>query len=414
MSHQIVPAERRAEIRALTSFRAWAALFVFAHHELVHKVLVEMGDDSTPFLQALMHEGRVGVAMFFVLSGFLLTLRYHGRVGRGDMKGYLIKRVARIWPLYLAVLGLLFAFDLYKGEVEWGPYVVYLTLTQAFFDDLRFRGINTAWSLTVEECFYLLLPGLLAAATWAWGARRSLAANLARVAIILAAVTALLHGVGVALERQELVGVFGFFGPSRDWIPYTIFGRFLDFAVGILLGLAYLKGSNALLARPRTCDALIVAAIALIVFCCSQIFYHDERHAASLEVYHVGNVLGSAAIIYALCAPGSWIARINSHRWLVYLGRISFAFYLVHMAKFLLPIYRRIGWLELPAVVEGAFCYGVATLLAVVLYELVERPMQRRVLGWGGIARPATPPDDVGEVGRATEAAAALHPTRAT
>jgi peptidoglycan/LPS O-acetylase OafA/YrhL len=63
---------------------------------------------------------------------------------------------------------------------------------------------------------------------------------------------------------------------------------------------------------------------------------------------------------------------------------VSFAFYLIHTAKFLMPVYRRIGWLELPSLVEAILCYGFATLVSIGLFELVERPCQRRILAWGG------------------------------
>ncbi len=85
------------EIKPLTTLRALAALLVFLYH---YAVLHAPGAGTGVPLRAVWAHGYLGVPMFFVLSGFLLTRLYFDplRAGRVDLGTFLVRRVARIWP----------------------------------------------------------------------------------------------------------------------------------------------------------------------------------------------------------------------------------------------------------------------------------------------------------------------------
>src|SRR5579864_3761830 len=90
------------EIKPLTSLRFIAALLVFLHHYS----MIPYGTMPTSLWETIMVEGHLGVTIFFVLSGFLITYRYFTEPWgeRLNMRQYLVKRVARIYPLYYFLL----------------------------------------------------------------------------------------------------------------------------------------------------------------------------------------------------------------------------------------------------------------------------------------------------------------------
>src|SRR5258708_21732523 len=92
--------ERASHLPALTGFRAVAALCVFLHHQPATV------DWLLPaFAQRCVRELHIGVSLFFVLSGFLIQLRYSEAAGNGTLsiRQYFANRIARVWPLYLVV-----------------------------------------------------------------------------------------------------------------------------------------------------------------------------------------------------------------------------------------------------------------------------------------------------------------------
>ncbi len=145
----------RDEVPALTALRMVAALLVFLYH---------FAPDAPGILGVAASEGHVGVTVFFVLSGFLITLRSRERMaqGRFELADYFVRRVTRIVPLYLVVL---VVSGLARGDLELS--LVRLpewTLTQGLFSrSLHELWIPTSWSLTVEECFYATAPLLVLA-----------------------------------------------------------------------------------------------------------------------------------------------------------------------------------------------------------------------------------------------------------
>ncbi len=109
--------------------------------------------------------GWTGVDMFFVLSGYLIggqLLKQAAANGRISLKEFYLKRSFRILPVYFFIVALYFLFP---GLREWGtpaPFWKYLTFTQNIGLDLQTqRAFSHAWSLCIEEQFYLLFPLML-------------------------------------------------------------------------------------------------------------------------------------------------------------------------------------------------------------------------------------------------------------
>lgn len=111
--------------------------------------------------------GWTGVDLFFVLSGYLIGGQLFSRMARNTPLSYTefyFKRFFRIIPAYLAIVILYFTIPGFKERSELPPLWRFLTFTQNFGLDLHDRGaFSHAWSLCIEEQFYLVLPLILMA-----------------------------------------------------------------------------------------------------------------------------------------------------------------------------------------------------------------------------------------------------------
>ena len=156
----------RNYIPALTGVRALAAYLVFISHYCY------VFDDNFPHIvQRFFGEFHIGVSVFFVLSGFLITFRYYDNfhLTVDWFKQYLKNRVARIYPMYfILTLGAFVYYFFTKDETITKGFehpVVLLLLNITFIRGLFYQfwdtGIAQGWSLTVEECFYFSAPVFL-------------------------------------------------------------------------------------------------------------------------------------------------------------------------------------------------------------------------------------------------------------
>src|SRR2546422_5850087 len=209
------------QFAALTSLRFLAALLVFVYHF----------QPRSGVLKVVIGQGHVGVGLFFVLSGFLITLRYFPDRARGEfrMGEYFLRRAARILPLYYTV----FIMSLYlaSGEVSFGDRLPEWTLTQALFgESLHLFAIPTSWSLTVEECFYALAPLLFLAIAAAQ--RRAPRRPILVAGGVLFGVTVALFTAGAGVWTVLDGRGPGLLRAPDELVIHTLFGRFYDFACG--------------------------------------------------------------------------------------------------------------------------------------------------------------------------------------
>ncbi len=129
-------------------------------------MLVHLPVEATPsVLLGVRTYGWLGVDVFFVLSGFLIgsqLFKEISRTGRVDIKSFYIRRAFRIFPAFFTVLGLYALFPILRDAPTMQPLWSFATFTVNFnFDPRVGRAFSQAWSLCVEEHFYLTLPILV-------------------------------------------------------------------------------------------------------------------------------------------------------------------------------------------------------------------------------------------------------------
>ena len=311
-----------------------------------------------------------GVAIFFVLSGFLITIRYqHGvEPSWAWAKRYLQNRIARIYPVYFFLtalsLGLFHLVGSPWGEPwalrEWASFTsldklftvgTNLTLTRAYFDRLTFQGLITAWSLTVEETFYLLAPIILLTTTkrpWRL---------LAWVALLLA--------VGMLLVSLLPPLYMGLMANTPHMLKFTFFGRAAEFGVGMALAF-WLQRQQVL----RQGFAWTFTAVSLllgfqILYCLSFV------GALPVMVHYLLSVTyaGAVALLFAgLILEHTWLRQALETTAFDLLGKCSYVFYLIHVGildegfrAYVSPSV----WVRLPGHV----------LISILLYKFVEHPI---------------------------------------
>ena len=231
--------------------------------------------------------------------------------------------------------------------------------------------LRHAWSLAVEEQFYLLWPALV----WALlsrGRRRRLGGR--RGVAVAAGVGVVLSAVAMALEQALAT-------PSRAY--YGTDGRVQELAVGVLLAVALPRLRERATGRWSTlvppAGAVVLAAGLVLLPDSSPLFYRGGALVVCVAV--------AAVIAGVELAPASRLGRALSWRPLVALGTISYGVYLWHWpVVVVLPVTGSSdepGWWLL----QGARV-AIALVLSVASWRLVERPVQQGRMPWAGRSVP--------------------------
>ncbi|WP_106620142.1 acyltransferase family protein [Saccharothrix carnea] len=354
-----------SRLPSLTGLRFPAALLVFVFHAAMMDPEVRIFDDATAtaFASVASHTGALGVSFFFVLSGFVLAWSSRER---DTPVAFWRRRFVKIYPNY--VVAWLLALLLFAGTYTpvWRA-IANLFMLHVWSPDFmtHFSVDPPSWSLGVEAFFYLLFPLLLL------GAKRIAPERLmAWVAGTVACV------IAVPLVAYTLVPAAGIPLPGAEdtstvqyWFVYLLPpSRLLDFALGILVARAVRAGRF-----PRV--GLVPAGLLLAA-----------SYAVSLMVPHLyahRAVFTIPIVLLIVAAAQSDVRERNtflSGRTMVWLGEISFAFYLLHYI--VLAFGRKLLGDQLFSAPVGTallvVMLGVSVLASWALYAWVERPITRR------------------------------------
>lgn len=319
--------------------------------------------------------GYVGVDLFFVISGYLITsiLCRELTEGHFSIRDFYIRRINRIFPGLLLVLLtciLLGPALMYPAEYAlMGKSALFSALFSAnihfylesgYWDVAsKLKPLLHLWSLGVEEQFYLLWPLVL---LWAHRARRSL---------VVVSLAVLFGSLAVNLVLTSKSQAAGFYLP---------FGRLWELAAGGLIAcIQWVRTSGAIQGHagdPQSHgvrNILAWSGIGLLV--ATQAAYMDSK--AFPGFYAV--VVVAAAAMLVLAGPQAWFNRkVLAHSAVVYVGKLSYPLYLWHWP--LLVFARLLGdgqWSSS----HRNLAVVASVALAILTYHGVERPLSRRVTG---------------------------------
>jgi peptidoglycan/LPS O-acetylase OafA/YrhL len=346
------PHQRR--IVQLDGLRAIAVLAVFAQHAL-----------KAPLW--------MGVDLFFVLSGFLITgILLDRKVRQQSYFSYFYaRRARRILPPYLllmAVSSLLFGLG---WAQHWQWYAFFATNIGDALNQSGHDSLNVLWSLAVEEQFYIFWPFVILLVP-----ERALG-YVAGALILL-----------VPVLRAVATPWFDSFWPIYYLTPF----RMDLLAAGALLAVAVRRNANAL--EPFRLLAVIGVCVALAVLAWLHLHYPRFRAAntplSNAGLYSVSLVLCTSIVVIALQSKGI-VKRVLCNPVLVYIGTISYTIYLIHLTILyaLWPLH------------YGRYATAALALALTLIYASVS---------WFGFERRLIQ----GRAARSTKHEAALHAARET
>ena len=367
----------RTHLDALTGVRAYAALAVLAFHAWLnagHPALPIGPEAFSVDLSPYAKFGWIGVDVFFVLSGFLLTRVALSRTGPlaapprsiaeslGESYGsYLRRRILRVYPAYYAcmsVLLVLAVLGVYGRVPDEADMLLHVVMSHNFVERYIVSMNGVFWTLPFEWHFYLLFPLLL------WLLRRFGAVALYAGAVVV-----------VLATKAQVIWADDGFGQLLVLI------RLDAFCAGMLASFLSHK-------YPLGRRAAIAAALAGMALLLTLPFVFAKQPG----VVHYYDVLGfvkpfwmHAAICLVLCAitaTRTAFVRLFDHPAIVWLGTISYSIYLWHLPVVELLPSVGLG-ADLAAPSWGGYLRLVAWTLAfviplsVVSYYTIERPFQR-------------------------------------
>lgn len=330
---------RLGHVPALDAIRGIAILLVLA----VHSGRVLPG--------GLVPGGVLGVDLFFVLSGFLITsllLNEWDRDGRISFGGFYRRRALRLLPALVVMLGVVtvvaaFTVDDFRGEFVWVlSSLAYVTNLAS----LQERGIGAEnlqhmWSLSQEEQFYLVWPLLLVLVLRARVRPRTLAVALGGLTVTVIAYRALLETAGASL----------------GYLWYAPDTRSDGLILGCLAGVLFSYGLVRQIPLWLPSVLLVPACIAVVA-----LSLESRWHAVLLLPAFC--ISATVVLLASVLHPRWWFTRLIDRAWLRGLGKISYGLYLWHW-----PIFFAFGWkLGLP----------LALLVALLSYRFVEQPFLHR------------------------------------
>ena len=349
----------------LDALRFLAFLMIFVHHMLPHTARSYGHAAAITWKSRLMADFAsclgAGLPLFFALSAYLLTvllLRERRQTGTVHMQAFYVRRMLRIWPLYFLVIGASWlASRFILHDQRSGMFVAYLLMLGNWTRSLGVTArtpleIGHLWSISVEEQFYALFPGLV---------KRFRGPGL----LLFAALIAL---VAVAAMR-----VLAHAGTPADTVWRNSFVQFLMFAVGVALGVR--TDSKGF---PKFSNPVRVALLALGLLT----FFLSEHVSGAMSLTDTPATFAQLAAWYLPVAAGCAMLLIGTLGYsgklpsaAVYLGKISYGLYVFHAwglngASALLE---RTGLHRSPAL-KDALAFGFTIAAAVISYRVLESP----------------------------------------
>jgi peptidoglycan/LPS O-acetylase OafA/YrhL len=345
-------------IKPLTSLRFLFALMVFFSH--IDQFFKPEDTLFQNLNRKVFSEGYIGVSFFFILSGFILALNYSRKLlnNQVSVNEFWLARIARVFPVHFVTLllsvPLVWQYFHENPTININKFLGNTALLHAFIPDTSyfFMFNSPSWSLSDEAFFYFVFPFI----------------------IFLAGYNSRLLKVGWILLL--LIPIAIYFYPDETQLHSLFyinpFYRIVDFILGIMLYQVYAtKKLGVLLDSRFKATVLEVIAVALLV-----VVY--AKHDAIPQGYRYSCYywLPMALVIFVFAYQNGYLSSIISNKVFVFLGEISFSFYMIHqlVIRYIGTANNDFSWGLNPYVMAG-IVFGFALLLAYVLHKHIELPL---------------------------------------
>lgn len=307
--------------------------------------------------------GGMGVHMFFVLSGFLITwllLKEQEGTGTVSLRNFFVRRSLRIFPAFYAFWALYIgAFGIARKKIIWTQALCSLFYVNNYFQAIHGEpntGLGHTWSLGVEEQFYLIWAPLFLL----------LCCSRARVRKALV-------GLIIALWIYREVLVLGL-GVFQGYVYEAFDTRADNLFVGCLLAVALRTGYAARVWRFLCCHAALSIVTVALLFGSISLQWHFGTFYRDAVGFVVEPVFVAVLIAQTIAFHKAFLWRWLQFRWIRYLGRISYSLYL-YQNPIMEPVRRHLPGHSTGFQLGAALCVVIA--MASASYFIVEKPFLR-------------------------------------
>ncbi|QHV99342.1 acyltransferase family protein [Spirosoma endbachense] len=362
-STRIVELKTTKKLYGLDHLRAVAIGFVFLYHYFI------LSNGQPGWLPEVARFGWTGVDLFFVLSGFLIASQLFEAIKQRrkiSFRAFFLKRFFRIIPAYLATVGLYFCVPFFREKEALPPIWKFLSFTQNFDLDLKHYGtFSHAWSLCVEEHFYLFLPVTLVVYQ---SLNRFNRAGWLLLVLFLLSFGARLYSFKVMYAP--------YIGHENSWlywykyVYYPTYNRLDGLLIGVAIAGVYTFRPNLWHRVSKHGNLLLAAGILLLIL--AYLLCEDQQTLIASVFGFPLLSIGYGFVVAGAVSPTSfmysWQSTISTS-----IATLSFAIYLTH--KGIIKITHNL--------VEGTnwdsnwvliVCVITSFLGALLLNRLIERP----------------------------------------
>ncbi|MBI5840699.1 MAG: acyltransferase [Chloroflexi bacterium] len=359
--------------KELDSLRGIAIILVIAAHTL-KRANSFTHHETLYFISNMIAFGWVGVDIFFVLSGFLITsILLRTRDDKNYFKNFYMRRALRIFPLYYICITLILFFTPildpeYTARVPHAiPFLLLYQQNWLILSDGS--GLNAylfvTWSLAIEEQFYLIWP------TVVYFTRRETLIKISVGIIVLSIITR----ISCTLLWDDTFLITRFF-------YLNTFSRFEELVSGALLAALFTNPAWKARLQPISFPVFLAALSAFVALCIS-VFPNTNPALGSipltLGVYTLAAVFSAALIATLMTHPEkSTIRRVFQNSVLAFFGKYSYSMYLLHLpiSILLLEALWRTGIRGWKGYVSyTALAYVITILASLLTWHLLEKHM---------------------------------------
>ncbi|SFB99293.1 Peptidoglycan/LPS O-acetylase OafA/YrhL, contains acyltransferase and SGNH-hydrolase domains [Flexibacter flexilis DSM 6793] len=350
----------KAFIPEIDGLRFFAIITVVIYHlnTAVHRASKNIIE--TDFFSSIIHKGSLGVSVFFAISGFILSLpfaqHYLIKTKKVNIKDYFLRRLTRLEPPYILILGLFFVAQIILGFYTFGQIFPNLIASLFYVHSIIYNKwsiVNpVAWSLEVEVQFYILAP--LLATLFAIKNRQ-----LRRIVILLLIVI----GAVLPLVFKEQIEFFH--------LRKSIFVYFYAFFAGFLFTELFVQYRQFFTgSKVYWADGLGIMAV-IILF----LSYHVNDSLIAPVIFSLAIVVFFVAVFkgvlfnYIFTRP--WIATIGGMCYTIYLIHYALIIGLVSNTKFFfLTQYS----LSVNVLIQAIIILPILFLVSALFFVAVEKP----------------------------------------
>lgn len=335
---------------SLHGLRAISIFFVIYHHLMLQNIFIRKVSQSKlhPLVITFFSDGQLGVNIFFVISGFLITsllIIEENTFNKISIKNFYVRRIFRIFPAYYFLLLVYFVLqNINLLNITPESWITSLTYTKYLNWKLDWFTSHS-WSLSIEEQFYLIWPFIFVI-----GHKFRLGFVISMILI-----PALIRGI---IAIHPLHGIDNF----------NLLCRIDSIAVGCLISIFW---SQIITINKNHMKALFFASIALLILLELGFPYQESQFGKILK-FAIGRSSGTIAnfciaiiVVYTVYYSKGIIFQILNHKWIIYIGTLSYSIYL--WQQFF--IYKSSFWYnQFP---QNLGCIAIASIAS---FYLIEKP----------------------------------------